>query len=107
MGKLDDFVDAVLTGAKGLAKNTLAGFEDQAGQDAKAFLDKMTSDLQKWAKLRAEKKLTDEEFKDLVEGKTALAEIHALTQAGIAAIKLEKFRTELVKLVIDTALAIL
>jgi len=46
-------------------------------------------------------------FTDLVQGKKALAEIHALTQAGIAAIKLEKFRTELVKLVVDTALAML
>ena len=107
MGKLDDFADAVLAGAKDLAKNILAGFEDQAGADAKAFLDKMRNDLQKWAKLRAEKKITDQDFIDFVQGKEALAEIHALTQAGIAATKLERFRTELIKLVVDKALAIL
>jgi len=107
MSKLDDFIDAVLTGAKDLAKNTVEGFEDQAGADAKAFLDKMKDDLQKWAKLRAEKKITDQDFTDFVMGKKALAEIHALTQAGIAAVKLERFRTGLIKLVVDKALAIL
>ncbi len=107
MGKFDDFVAAVLTGVKDLVKNIIDGFEDQAGEDAKAFLDKMQNDLQKWAMLRAEKKITDQDFIDLVQGKKALAEIHALTQAGIATIKLERFRTELIKLVVDKAIAIL
>lgn len=107
MGKLDDFADAVLTGAKDLAKNILEGFENQAGEDAKAFLDKMKNDLQRWAKLRTERKITDQDFIDLVQAKKALAEIHALTQAGIATIKLERFRTEFIKLVVDKALAIL
>ncbi len=107
MSKFDDFTDAVLTGAKDLAKKTIEGFEDQAGSDAKAFLDKMKSDLLRWAQQRAENKITDQDFTDFVQGKKALAEIHALTQAGIAAIKLERFRTGLIKLVVDKALAIL
>ena len=107
MSKFDDFVNAVLAGTKDLAKKTIEGFEVQAGADAKAFTDKLKNDLQRWAQLRVEKKITDQDFLDLVSAKKALAEMHALTQAGLAAIKLEQFRTALIKLVVDKALAIL
>ena len=107
MGKFDDFVAAVLSGAEDIANQTLSGFGNQARADAKAFLDRTKADLQRWAILRAEKKLTDEDFSDLVEAKRALAEMHALTRAGIAAATLERFRSELIQMVIDKAMTLL
>lgn len=103
MSKFDDFVNGVVEGAKGLAKDSLKGLEKQASEDAKAFVKKTEADLQRWTHLLADKKLTKEDFQDLVKAKKALAEIHALTQAGIALTRLERFRTGLIDLVIDTA----
>lgn len=103
MSKFDEFVDAVLNGAKDLAKQVFDGFEDSAKEDAKAFLEKSEADLKRWTKLLAVKEITERDFADLVHAKKALAEIHALTQAGVALTKLERFRSGLIDLVIDTA----
>jgi hypothetical protein len=103
MSKFDDFVEAVLGGAKDLAKEVFDGLEDNAKADAKAFLDKAESDLKRWTKLLAVKEITERDFSDLVQAKKALAEIHALTQAGVALVRLERFRSGLIDLVIDTA----
>jgi hypothetical protein len=104
--KFDDFINAVTEGAKDLAKDIFNGFENQAKEDVKAFANKAEADLKRWTKLLAEKKLTEQDFGDLVQAKKALAEIHALTQAGIALTKLERFRSGLINLVIDKAFEI-
>jgi len=104
--KFDDFVDALAEGAKDLAKDIFDGFEEQAKEDAKTFAQKAEADLRRWAKLLEEGKITKQDFGDLVEGKKALAEIHALTVAGISLTKLERFRSGLIDLVVDTAFKI-
>lgn len=101
--KFDDFVKKILEGAKELAKEVFDGFEDQAKEDAKAFVKKVEIDLRRWTKLLADKKITEQDFGDLVQAKKALAEIHALTQVGIALTKLERFRSGLINLAIDKA----
>ncbi len=101
--KFDAFIDAVLEGAKVLAKDSLHGYQSQAAKDAKAFLKKAEADLKRWTKLLASGELTEQDFRDLVQAKEALAEIHALTQAGIALAELERFRSGLIELVVDKA----
>jgi hypothetical protein len=103
VSKFDDFSDVVLKGAKDLAKNSFGGFVAEAANDTQAFLDKAQADLQRWVKLLANGKLTKQDFSDLVQAKKALAEIHALTQAGITLTKVERFRSALITLVIDSA----
>ncbi len=104
--KFDDFVDALTEGAKDLAKDIFDGFEEQAKEDAKAFAQKAEADLRRWVKLLEDGKITKQDFGDLVEGKKALAEIHALTVAGISLTKLERFRSGLIDMVVDTAFKI-
>lgn len=103
MASFDDFVEALKAGAKDLAKEIFDGFEDEAKDDAKAFLEKTKQDMQRWTKFLAQGELTEQDFSDLVQAKKALAEIHALRQKGVALTKLERFRTGLINLVIDTA----
>lgn len=102
----DDFVNAVIEGTQDLAKAIFNGFENQAKEDAKAFANKAKADLKRWTELLAEKKLTKQDFVDLVLAKKDLAEIHALTQAGVALAKIERFRSGLIQLVIDKAFEI-
>ena len=103
MSSFDDFVEAIKNGARDLAKETFDGFENEARDDAEAFLEKTKQDLQRWTNLLDQGELTEQDFSDLVLAKAALAEVHGLRQKGVALTKLERFRTELIKLVIDTA----
>ena len=103
MSKFDEFFDAVLEGAKDLAKEILQGFITEAGEDTKAFLEKTRADLERWTGLLADKKLTEQDFSDLVLAKKALAQMHALTQTGLFLTKIERFRSSLINLIIDKA----
>lgn len=99
--RFDDLIKAVLECVKELAKEIFNGYEEEANKDTTAFIKKTEADLKRWIKLLVDRKLTKQDFNDLVLAKKALAEIHALTQAGIALTKLERFRTSLINLVID------
>jgi hypothetical protein len=103
MSNFDEFIKSVKEGSKALAKEVFDGFEQEASEDAKAFLDKSKVDLQRWTKLLANSELNEQDFSDLVQAKKALAEIHALRQAGVALTKLERFRSGLINLIIDSA----
>ncbi len=103
MASFDDFVEALKNGAKDLAKEIFDGFEDEASNDAKAFLEKTKEDMRRWTKLLAQGELTEQDFSDLVQAKKALAEIHTLRQTGVALTKLERFRSGFINLLIDTA----
>jgi hypothetical protein len=106
MAQFDDFIDAVREGAQQLAVGSLRDLAKEARHDADAFLQKTRKDMQNWTKLLAAGDLTKQDFTDLVKAKVALAEIHALTQTGIALADLDRFRSGLVNLVIDKAFAI-
>jgi len=106
MAKFDDFVSEVKSGAKDILQPLAKDLTKQAVDDTRAFLDKTEKDLKRWAGMLAIGELTKLEFKDLVRGQKALLKLHSLTEAGIAATKIERARTRLVNLVIDTAFKI-
>jgi len=99
----DDFTKAVKNGSGDLAKEIFGGLGKEARKDTKAFLEKTEQDMQRWTKLLSAGELTEQDFSDLVEAKQALAEIHELTQKGVALTKRERFRKGLIKLVVDSA----
>jgi len=103
MNRFDAFRAALHDGVKTLAREAGAGLEDAAREDADAFVRGIRSDLRRWTGLLAARELTEPDFRDLVRAKKALAEMHALRQAGIALTRVERLRTGLVELVIDTA----
>jgi len=107
MSKFDDFIAALEDGVKRLAKDTLKGFETQALSDAQAFIAKCKKDLERWTELLTEGRLSKKDFCDLVQAKKDLAELHALTNAGLALIKLDQFRTALMNVVIEAAAKVL
>jgi len=101
--KYDEFVGAVKTGARSLAKDALDGFSEQLAADSQAFLDKIKDDLRRWTDQLALKKIDEEDFRDLVQAKAALAEIRALRECGVELTRLERFRSSLIELVINSA----
>jgi hypothetical protein len=74
---------------------------------AQIFLEKTKTDMERWSRLLADQKLTQQDFGDLVAARKAVAEMHALTVSGIALTKAERFRSGLIDSVIDRAFAIL
>lgn len=103
MSKFDDYVQAIREGVKVLAKDTFGDFLKEADVDAKAYLEKIKVRLNEWTIELAENKISQDDFKDLVEAQKDLAAIHALTQAGVALVKCERFRSGLIELVINKA----
>ena len=103
MSDFDVFVDAIEEGAKELAKKTLKGFKEESVADAKGFLEAAKEDLKRWTKLLARGDLSQDDFEWLVLGRKEVAELHALKQAGLAMVRIDRFKNALLDLVIDTA----
>jgi hypothetical protein len=106
MATFDDYVNELRKGGKKLAQELVEGLEADALSDMNAFLKKSERDLQRWTTLLAAGKITKQDFTDLVQAKKALTELHELTRAGVAAAKLDRFRTDLISLVVDTAMKV-
>ncbi len=106
MSKFSDFIDAIEGGVKELAKQTLKGFKEDALDDAKQFLGSSEDDLKRWSKLLAQGKLSEHDFEWLVMGKKDVIELLKLKQSGLALVRLDRFKSALLNLVIDTALDI-
>ncbi|MFZ5449703.1 MAG: hypothetical protein ACOZFS_13810 [Thermodesulfobacteriota bacterium] len=108
MPEFDKFLQDLKEGMAQLAKDNFGKKNWQAAlQDGQAFLEKSKADLQRWLKMLNNKEITQEEFKSLVEGLKDLAAMEALKQAGLKAAKIDKFRTQAINLLIDTAFKII
>ena len=103
MATYQDYLDALKPALQSLAKDTLASYTQQATADGQAFLDTQKANLNKWTQQLVSGDLSRADFTDLVQGIQDLAELVALKQAGLAAARLDGFRTSLMNLVIDTA----
>jgi len=104
MTSFDDFKNDVIEGVKALAVGQLKSFVTQLQSDTTSFLQKSATKLKTWTELLAEGRLDEEEFALLVKSQAALAQMHALTQAGIGASRLKHLRDDLISLVVNTAI---
>jgi len=107
MSTFDDFREAVLSEAGNIGRDFLQGNVADARAIAEAFVTQSRDKLERWTRLLASGELTKDEFADLVRSQKDLAQINALTQAGIAVERAEQFRQKLTNLVIDKAFDVL
>lgn len=103
MPDVDELLEVLRDEITDLATSHFDDFADAAIRDGTAFLNNSKDDLEEWTRLLAEGKLTQDEFRSLVEGKKDLAEMKALKRAGLAAVRVDKFRNELIDRVVATA----
>jgi hypothetical protein len=103
MSKFDDFIGEVKTGIVDIAKIQAKDFVAAATSDGQAFVDALKADLQTWTKQLAAGTLAPGDFAFLVRGKKDLAEMKALTQAGLAAIRIDQIRSAAIDLIITAA----
>lgn len=97
------FLSAFQDGVRQLIGNTLHDFQSAAEHDVRAYLEQARADLERWVAMLAEDQLTRDEFEFLVKGRKDLAEMQALEQAGLALVRVDRFRDQLLDLVVGTA----
>lgn len=98
----DTIFSTLKDGVFDLAKNSLNDFVSQAQADGTSVLNSMKRNLQKWTTQLANKEMSVDDFSDLVLGQKDLLELVALKQAGLALIRIDQFRTDLLNLVVST-----
>lgn len=102
MPDFNDFLDALKGEIVDLAHSNWTAFRDAAVQDSEAFLQKTKSDLKRWTRLLEQGELSKEDVAWLIKGKKDLAEMEALKQAGLAAARIDRFRSALIDRIINT-----
>lgn len=103
MATFEDYLDELRKGTKKLAEELVDGLQADALSDMNGFLKKSERDLARWTGRLAAGEITKQDFADLVQAKKALAKMHRLTKAGLTVTKLDRFRSDLISLVINTA----
>lgn len=99
------FLAAVEQGVARAATGALADYATQLQNDTKAFLAQSAAHLQIWTAQLARGEIDQADLAAYVQADVALAALEALTQAGLAAVDLQRFRDTLVSVVTDAALA--
>lgn len=103
MASFNDFLDAFKDGLEVLVQDVLVEHKDKVLAGSNAFLKKCEGDLQKWTEQLANGELSGDDFKFLVQGKKDLLEVHLHTQIGLTKVALDKFRSALIQLIVETA----
>src|ERR1044071_4136891 len=91
--------------AKALAEKLFKQYTRQAVSDVKDFLAKSKEDLKRWIEELARGEMDKDEFDSLVKGQADLAEMHALKQAGLAAVQIDTFVNGVLDIIVSAAFA--
>jgi hypothetical protein len=90
-----------------LAKSSFKDATKQATADGKELWEELKEDVTRWVRLLADGKITAGEFEVLAIGKEDLIKMTALTQAGLALARIDKFKGAVIDLIIDTVTGII
>lgn len=93
----------VIDGVKKLAVGSLKDFVTQAQSDAQDFIESSKNDFELWTTQLSRGEINKPQFENLVQGQADLAEMHALTQAGIAQADIQRLRDGVINLLIEAA----
>jgi len=103
MFNFDRFFQELKEGVVEIAKQEATAFAKEATDDGKEFLEAVKSNLQTWTQQLAKGELSQKDFEFLVKGQKDVAAMKALTQAGLAAIRIDRIRVAMIDLIITAA----
>lgn len=92
-------IDSLYSDIIKLGKASLKEHIREATADAKVIVERAGDDLERWMNLLATNELSKREFVSLVEGQKDLFQMQALKRAGLAQIKLDEFKKNVVSLI--------
>lgn len=105
MSNFNNFVEVCEEGIKELAVQHTKNFALKAIDDAKESMEKSKKNYQRWTEQLNQKKLSKEDFEWLVKSKKDVLEMHALKEAGLAKVEIDKFKNAFLDLVVKKAFA--
>src|ERR1700734_840119 len=105
MAQWDEFLAKVESGIATAATGALAGYANEIKNDTQAFLTAAKNDLQTWTTQLAAGTIDSEDLTAFLKADATLAQMAALTAAGIAEADLQRFRDTLINAVLSAAVA--
>jgi predicted Ser/Thr protein kinase len=85
-----------------IAKDSLKDYEQQAKADGQTALNNAKENLQQWIKELETGSITREDLGDLLQEEEALTKMIALKQAGLAEVRVDKFRNDVINMIVST-----
>ncbi len=101
---VNSIIDELKIGAIDAARKVAVNMAHEAAIDATAFVTIALPSIGRYLGLYASKQISEDEFKSLMLGLLQYAEMTGLTQAGLAAIEVDRTRNTVLKTVTDIAL---
>lgn len=99
----DSLKDEVIS----LASLTFKKHKEEAKADASKLIQDLKEDLKTWTLQLADGQISKSDFEFLIMGQKELIEMNALKQVGLAIIELDKFKTSILNLIINTVLGLI
>ena len=103
MSDFDDFLAQLKKELSALAKSEVAGHVNAFLTDADQFVAETRSDLEMWTAELAQGQMTPEGFELAVRGKAEVLKLRALTEAGLAAVKIDRLKAAILDRVVSAA----
>lgn len=89
----NQFYRNIESGVDTLAKSTMQNYLSEAKTDGQNAVEDIKGYLQQWAAEVKEGALTMEDLEFLLKEEAALTEMTALKEAGLAAVRIDEFKT--------------
>lgn len=103
----DQLIQALESGVDSLVKSSLQDYLSQAKTDGENAINGIKANLQKWAVELESGALTADDFAFLLKEQAALDEMTALKQAGLAEVKIDQFKADLINMITNTVISVL
>lgn len=101
---ISGIIEDLKKGAVDAAKEVASEMLKEASADAIAFVEVAAPSIARYIGLRISFQITQEEFESLMKGLLALAEMNALTIAGLSEIQVQNTKNTILKAVTSIAL---
>jgi hypothetical protein len=105
MANIDNILRSVEQQSRSLAEKLFKQYVREALADVRNFLQKSKADLERWASEFAGREIDKDEFRSLVRGQLDAAEMRALKQAGLGAVRIDTFTAGVLDIIVAAALA--
>jgi len=106
MPDFDEFLKVLRANLEDAVRKGWGEHREAAVRDGKSFIEKAKGDLERWTMLLAEGRLTQDDFRWLLQGKKDLAVLEVLKQEGLARVELDRFRNTLIDVIVKTAIMV-
>jgi len=97
------FLDGLQDGIETLVRDEVEEHIDEAKADIRDFLDSSKDKLERWFQALTDGTLAKDEFEFLVKSQRDLAKMRALTEIGLAKVRIQRIVNGVIDLIVDTA----